>query len=402
MTHRLYYTNAYTTEFTAAVTEQTVYAGQPAVVLTESYFYPASGGQPADTGWLGETAVLDVQIRPQDGAILHILAAEWAGGELAHGRVAWPRRWDFMQQHTGQHILSQAFLRTAEAETVGFHLNEATCTIDVDRPDLTDAELATAEALANQTVWHNLPVTAQLVDWSQLAQFPLRKQPTKDYAQLRLVAIGDFDLSACGGTHVAHTGEVGLIKIIKREKRGEKTRLEFVCGGRATADYGHKLALIQGLVAELTTSPDELLSAVQKIRAENKQLQREQKATQAQLLAYEAQALASQFVPLGTGQLLTAVFTDKSAADLRTLANLLADEASGRVVLFGLAGEKSFFLFKRHVSAPGDMSAALRAALLSLGAKSGGGTAVQAQGGGLPATAEQIQHALSQATQTLQ
>ena len=390
---RAYYTDSYTAEFTAPITEVTQQDGQPAVVLRHTYFYPASGGQPADRGWLGETAVVDVQIRPSDGAILHLLAADWQGGELAHGRLDWPRRWDLMQQHTGQHILSQAFLRTAEAETIGFHLNETTCTIDLDRANLSEADLATAEALANETVWRNLPVRAHLVDWARLDEFPLRKRPPKDYAQLRLIEIGDFDLSACGGTHVAHTGEVGLIKLVKREKRGDKLRLEFLCGGRAVADYGRQLAIMGGLIAELTTAAEGLLPNIQKLRGENKQLQRQLKAAQEQLLGFEAEALSSQFVPTATGDsLLTAVLPHKTPADLRQLATALT-AVPPRIALLatvGEAGATGFLLFKRHPQAGGDMAALLKAALGELGVQAGGGTAVQAQGGGFTASAEQV------------
>ena len=390
---RTYYTDSYTADFTAPVLEITSHDGRPAVILAHTYFYPASGGQPADKGWLGQIPVLDVQIRPSDGAILHLLAAEWQGESHAHGRLDWPRRWDFMQQHTGQHILSQSFLRTAEAETIGFHLNETLATIDLARPDLSDEELATAEALANATIWRNLPVVASLVDWDQIVQYPLRKRPPKDYPQLRLVAIGDFDLSACGGTHVAHTGEVGLIKITKREKRGDKTRLEFLCGGRAVADYGRQLAIVAGLMGEMTTSADDLLPNLQKLRAENKQRQRQLQAMQEQLLGLEAHTLATQFVPTADGQaLLATLLPAKTPADLRYLATHLT-ALPGRIVLLATLGEDGhspFLLFKRHEQAQGDMAAWLKTAVAELGGKGGGGTAVQAQGGGFSATAEQI------------
>jgi alanyl-tRNA synthetase len=308
-----------------------------------------------------------------------------------------------MQQHSGQHILSQAFVRTAEAETVGFHLSETIATLDLDRPDVSEAEVATAEALANETVWRNLPITASLVDWARLEEFPLRKRPPKDYAQLRLVAIGDFDLSACGGTHVAHTGEVGLIKVVKREKRGDKTRLEFMCGGRAVADYGRHLALVGGLVGELTTAAEELLPNIQKLRGENKLLQRQLKSVQEQLLGLEAQALASQFVPTATGgAVLAAVLPHKTPADLRQLANGLTASA-GRVVLLatlGADGQTPFLLFRRHEEAGGDMAALLKTAVAEWGGTGGGGTAVQAQGGGMAATAEEVTAVLNRLSQS--
>ena len=238
MSERAYYWDSYTVEFAAEVVEMTAIAGRPAVRLSLTYFYPTSGGQPNDTGILkqGEQVarVVDVVVRESDEAVLHVLDAAIAPG-MATGEIDWPRRFDHMQQHTGQHILSQAFIRVAEAETIGFHLSGQSVTIDLDRVELTVEEVRAAEQLANEVVGQNRPVRASEVAREAATGLPLRKLPPGRDGKLRLVDIEGFDLTACGGTHVAGTAEVGLVKVLKTERRGAATRVEFVCGGVAVA-----------------------------------------------------------------------------------------------------------------------------------------------------------------------
>ncbi|MEO8453263.1 MAG: alanyl-tRNA editing protein, partial [Gemmatimonadota bacterium] len=159
MKSRRYYDDSYAIRFSAAIVEQTTLGDRPAVVLGQTYFYPTSGGQPHDTGRIGAARVVDVQIRASDGAVLHALDGE-TGAEAVECEIDWARRFDHMQQHTGQHILSQAFIRLADATTIGFHLGEEYVSIDIDNPDAAEREVAGAFALANEVIGRSLPVTA--------------------------------------------------------------------------------------------------------------------------------------------------------------------------------------------------------------------------------------------------
>ncbi len=217
MTDRLYYTDSYARQFGARVLEQITLDERPAVILDRTFFYPESGGQPSDRGTLGGAQVIDVISRQSDRAVMHVLSQPLHATD-AQGEVDWARRFDHMQQHTGQHILSQAFLRTADAETVSFHLGADSVTIDIAADRVTPALAEKTEEIANGVVLGDGPGRAWFPAADEIAKLSLRKTPDVDGA-LRVVAIGDFDLTACGGTHVARTGEIGLIKILKVEKQ---------------------------------------------------------------------------------------------------------------------------------------------------------------------------------------
>ena len=247
MTQRLYYTDSYAREFQGTVIETTAAGHRPAVVLDRSLFYPTSGGHPHDTGGLGSAAVVDVIARDRAQTVLHLLDAPVDPGPVT-GSIDWTRRYDHMHQHTGQHILSQAFLQTAGAETVGFHLGAETVTIDLATAALAEECIADTEALANRIVAANLAIRAWFPTDAELRGLTLRKEP-QVAGPVRLVAIGDFDLSPCGGTHLAGSGEVGLIAVQRAERKKGGTRLEFLCGERARADYARKRAIVRDLYA---------------------------------------------------------------------------------------------------------------------------------------------------------
>ncbi|MBP6787253.1 MAG: alanyl-tRNA editing protein, partial [Candidatus Promineofilum sp.] len=316
------------------MTEATEVEGRPAVRLSTTYFYPTSGGQPHDTGQLRQGAqaarVVDVVVRESDEAVLHVLDAPVNLGDVT-AELEWPRRFDHMQQHTGQHILSQAFIRVAEAETIGFHLSGQSVTIDLDRADLTAEEVRAAEQLANEVVAENRPVWASEVARETAATLPLRKLPPGRDGRLRLIDIDGFDLTACGGTHVSGTAEVGLIKVLKTERRGEATRVEFVCGGRAVADYRRKHDVVQQLSAALTTGLDDLAPALARAQDEARQLRLELKRERGARLALEAEQLLASAEEVGGARFVHHVFIGREVEEARQLANLLT--AAGGVAL---------------------------------------------------------------------
>lgn len=397
-TQRLYYSDAYTTTFDARCIERTDYGGSPAIILDRSYFYPTSGGQPHDTGALNGIPVIEVAVREGDGAVLHILARPLDGDQV-RGEIDWARRFDHMQSHTGQHILSRAFEALAEAETVGFHLSADSLTIDLDHPTLETAVIERAEALANQIVFEDHPVRAWFPDEAELATLTLRKTPEVD-GRLRVVEIADFDLNACGGTHVARTGAVGLIKIVRVERRGDTLRLEFCCGGRALADYREKHALLSGMAASLTTGYREVPAALDRLRDENQALRRDLRAARSTLMEHEAARLRAEAPHNGVFALVTHISANGDAQAARELVQKLIAHPQ-TVVLCGVPGEKAQIIAARSDDLPHDMVPALRVALAALGVERGGGRPMFAQGGGAAATPESLSAALDQAAASL-
>jgi alanyl-tRNA synthetase len=396
---RLYYTDSYTTRFESHIVEQLRHKGQPVVVLDETHFYPTSGGQPADRGQISDIPVVDVSIREEDGAVLHWLESEVVS-EKVTAEIDWPRRFDHMQHHTGQHILSQAFIRVIEAETVSFHLSSNTVTIDLDKEDLTPAQVEAAELLANRIVWQNRPVTIHRVTPEEAKNLPLRQIPPIENSKLRLIDIEDFDLTACGGTHVARTGEVGPIKIVKHQRRGRQLRLEFRCGQRALHDYQQKHTIVDDLVATLTTGRSEIVDAVKRLQEEVREAQRAVKKQQADLLHFEAVHLLAQGTHQGEITIISRVFTDYDLGRLRALGNQLT-ENEGVVALLGLAGTKAQLVFSRSADAPGKMNQLIQPALRVLGSAAGGGTETFAQGGGPAAAVEDVRRAIEQSEKLL-
>lgn len=399
MTIRGYFKNAYCKRFEAAVVERFRHEGQLALVLDETYFYPTSGGQPADSGLINGVPVQDVFVRREDGSIVHVLDGEvWT--ESVTGEIAWARRFDHMQQHSGQHILSQAFIQTCDARTVGFHLTGQSLTIDLDRSDLRAENIEAAETLANQIIWEDRKIHIQMLPMDKAGQLDLRKLPEVDGDFIRIVEIEAFDRTACGGTHVSRTGAVGLIKIAKLEPQGDELRVEFVCGKRALVDYRRKNRIVTRLANEFTTGYWEIEQSVARLRDEVKQLQRQKRQQRGQFIRLLSQQLLNQAVEEDGARIVVAAFDDKEPDDLKILAGQIIENRDA-VALLGLAGEKVRLVFARHENAPGAMNELLKSALQVLTDGAGGGSTTYAQGGGSSASLERVEKALARAHRLL-
>jgi alanyl-tRNA synthetase len=347
---------------------------------------------------LNQSPVTDVLIREEDHAILHILSAELSDEEVI-GQIDHNRRFDFMQQHTGQHILTQAFVQTAQASTVGFHLG-SNVTIDLDRANLRPEEVNRAEDLANQIVIENHSVSARILDPEEAKRLGTRIRRIPGHLAtdgLRVIEVQDFDLTACGGTHVAHTGELGLIKILKVENSKGGSRIEFAVGGRAFQDYRKKHTLISTLSSEFTVGIEDLENAAARLRTEAQTAQSEVKKARADLLAYEIPALLSEASSRDGVFLISRVYEDRDVGEVRALASKLA-EHEGVIAILGVPGEKAHVICARSKELPHDMNHALRHALQSLGTDRGGGRPDFAQGGGAAANADQMRAALDAAS----
>ena len=397
-TERLYYTDSYLIAFDADLIEHTTYNGAPAVVLSRTCFYPTSGGQPHDTGTLNSVPVIDVAIREADGAVLHVLAGELAA-ERVQGQVDWARRFDHMRHHTVQHILSQALIHVAQAETVGFHMSPDSITIDLNRPQIAPEQVDAAEDLANRIVAENRPVRAWFPSEDERAGLTLRKVPDVE-GRFRVVDIADFDVTACGGTHVAHSGEIGIIKVLRVDKRGDTVRVEFRCGERALLDYREKNALLNRLAAEMTVGYWEVPDALERLREENKALRRDLRAVREVVLAAEADALWQAADRSAGYALIVHAFEDHDPAEVRQIVqHVIAHPAT--VALCGAAGDKAQLIVARSDDLPYDMVAVLKHGLAVWQVDRGGGRPSFAQGGGVAAAREAVEQALAAAAAAL-
>lgn len=396
MTLRRYYADSYTQTFRANVVEVTVAGGAPAAILDESFFYPTSGGQPHDTGRLAGATVVDVALR-DDGEVLHLLNAPVAEGPV-QASLDWIRRFDHMQQHTGQHILSQAFIRVAEAPTIGFHLGAETVSIDLGLPGLVEAKVADALALANGIVTGNHGVRAWFPSPDELAELALRKTPEVDGA-LRVVAIGDFDLSACGGTHVAQTGEIGLIEIQRTERLKRGLRVEFLCGGRAATDYARKHGIVRDLSVALTCGPADLRESVARLQGALVDARRELATFRERELDREAARLLDAAQAAGPFRVVRAAWSERAIDEVKGLA-LRITASPGVVTLLGVAGPRAQLLFGRSENITIDLKPAFDRALAALGGGKGGGSRLL-QGAAGPADVTKLEAALAAAEASL-
>ena len=374
MTDRLYYADSYLTSFTARVTARTHREGQPAVALDRSAFYPEGGGQPADRGILNGVPVLDVQ-SDDTGTVWHTLASP-LDADHVEATVDWTRRFDHMQQHHGQHLLSAAFEELFGLKTVAFHLGADYATIDLGG-DASEDQLLAAEDRTNQVIWEDHPVQARFVTPEELAVLPLRKPPAVAGA-IRVVSVEGFDHSACGGTHPRSTGVVGLLHIRRREKRGSETRVEFICGSRALRDLRKKSALLGRIAGNFTVGLDEVEVAVRRVREQEESSRKRLATVMATLLAHEARDLVAQAEPAGATPMVHLVRDDLSLDEARTLAHAVT--GSGGLIVLGISGDKAQMLVGRPADHALDCGQLVREVLTAFGGR-GGGQPAMAQGG---------------------
>jgi len=371
MTKRLYYDDSYLREFSAQVLDCAPAGERWRVTLDRTAFYPTSGGQPFDTGKLGAANVLDVV--DEEDAIIHLLDAPLDPGPV-QGSIESARRFDHMQQHTGQHILSAAFVELYDFPTVSFHLGREVCTIDLPQMPA-PAQLQAAERRACEIVFASRPVEVLYGTAAELAQLGIRKAVERE-GVLRAVAIQDFDRQPCGGTHVRHTGEVGLILLRKVEKQKQNCRIEFVCGQRARNAARNDFATVGEAARLLSCAPSELASGIARAVEEQKAgLKRERGLLEA-LAKFEARALLGEAAGEPPRR-IAKVFPDASADYLRLLATQLAEHPGVQAFLATRA--TGHVVFAQSPGGAADMNLLLRAALQAHGGR-GGGTRDFAQG----------------------
>jgi alanyl-tRNA synthetase len=382
---RLYYTDSYLVEFDAVVRDVAPRESHWEVTLDRTAFYPTSGGQPYDAGSLGEATVLDVFDR-EDGTVGHLVDRALETNARVRGRVAWDRRFDHMQQHSGQHLLSAAFDREVGARTVSFHLGASSATIDLDK-EVAAGQIAAAEDAANKIVWEDREVSVRFVTSAEAARLPLRKDPART-GDLRIIEIEDYDLSACGGTHVSRTGAIGIIAIAGAERFKGGMRVEFVCGGRALRAFRGLNDAVTGGVRLLSVLPEELPAAIEKMQSASRALQKDRERLQERLAAHEASALGAKGQRVGQVTLVSEAVSGWDANGLKKLASTIAADP-GTVAVLISAETPALVVVARSPDVAIDAGAILRKLIERFGGK-GGGKGGMAQGGGLAGSAPEI------------
>ena len=411
MTQHLYYHDSFLDAFDAEVRElqpATAEDLRPALILDRTAFYPTSGGQPCDTGWiipdatspnaeLQKLRVTEVAER-EDGQIVHYLEPAVAENKLTlqkgsrvRGLIDPARRRDHMQQHSGQHILSAAFVRLFNMSTVSFHMGDEYCSVDLDAPLLTREQVESAERLSNEIIQENRPVEVRYVTQDEAATLGLRKLPPAERDHLRLIGIRDFDLTACGGTHVRATGQVGCILLRKTEKARQGWRVGFVCGQRAVSTARRDFTALSDAAVLFSSHLWELPQQVRKSLDEIKSLRKQLEQSREELAAAFAESMLATETESNGRKLIARNFPDRDLAFIKLLAQKITRRSSNAVALLATTLEQPALVFAQSPGLPFDMATLMKQTMAKLGGRYGGSKDM-AQGG-VP-TAEGIEAAL--------
>jgi alanyl-tRNA synthetase len=414
MTDRLYYHDSFLYNFDAEV-RSVVEKPRPALVLDRTAFYPTSGGQIHDTGWIvskGSPADTDdAKFRvtevadTEDGHIVHYLDAPLKDAPLkdvqpgirVRGEIDAARRRDHMQQHSAQHVLSGAFVRLFDMPTVSFHMADDYCSIDLDAPSLSKEQIESAERLANEIMIENRPVDVKYVTRDEAERLGLRKLPPAERDLLRIVDVRDFDLTACGGTHVSATGQIGGILLRKSEKVRQGYRVEFVAGQRAVAAARRDFSTLTNTAALFSSHIYDVPQQAQKALDEIKSLRKQREQSQDELAAAQAAALLAETPENNGRRLIVRTFPDRDLNFLKLLAQKLTRQASA-IALLANTSPQPALVFAQSAGQPYDMAALLKETVAKVGGR-GGGSKDLAQGG--VAKSEGLAAALVAAAETL-
>jgi alanyl-tRNA synthetase len=401
VTERLYYRDSFLYEFEAEVFDLVSASDsdhRPALILDRTAFYPTSGGQVFDTGWIvpGETRVRVAEVMERgDGQILHILesAGSIQKGSRIHGLIDIDRRRDHMQQHSGQHVLSAAFVRLFNLPTVSFHMGVESCSIDLDTKNLTTAQVEAAEALANDVVMENRAVSVRFVTQEEALRLGLRKIPPVERDQLRLIDVHDFDLTACGGTHVSATGQIGCVLLRKTEKTRQGWRVEFVCGKRAVATARHDYTVLAESGALLSTHIWDIPQQVRKLQEESRSSRKSREQLLEELADLYASRVLAESPENGGRNIIVRTFPDRDLTFIKLLAQRLTRQNPRVVALLGVTSDQAALVFAQASGQPFDMGGLMKEALARLGGR-GGGSKDMAQGG--PVRVDEMEAALAE------
>ncbi|KKI94021.1 alanyl-tRNA synthetase [Bacillus sp. SA1-12] len=378
VSEKLYYQDSYLRSFTTKLARQDMdQKGRYYAVLDKTAFYPTGGGQPHDIGTINGVNVLDVE--EIDGEIRHFIEVPLNGEDHVTGELNWERRFDHMQQHAGQHILSAAFENKHGFKTVSFHLGNEICTIDLEIANLTEHEARTAEEMANHIIIENRPIESKWVTEEELSKYSLRKELSVS-DDIRLVIIPDFDYNGCGGTHPASTGQVSSISILNWEKQKKNIRVHFVCGDRVLKQLREKQRVIQGLTTILNAPQEKMKEAADRLLQNSKRLEKEVEELTSQLIEHEAIRLIDKTDKNGGIKMIKSLFKNRPISDLQPLARMITAKNNECVVLFVTENESKLQLVCSSNQAL-NMNQLVKKVLPLINGK-GGGNESFAQGGG--------------------
>jgi alanyl-tRNA synthetase len=390
MTTRLYYHDSFLYDFDADVRE-VFDSPRPALILDRTAFYPTSGGQVFDTGTITTAAndkfkVTEV-VDGEDGCVLHYFEAErdfdkaaLKPGTRVRGQIDPTRRRDHMQQHSGQHVLSAAFIRLYNMPTVSFHMADDYCSVDLDTPTLSKEQIESAERLANEIILENRAVDIRFVTRDEAGKLGLRKLPPTERDELRLIDIRDFDLTACGGTHVAHTGQIASILLRKTEKVRQGWRVEFVAGQRAVATARRDFTTLTETAALFSAHIYDVPQQARKSLDEIRSLRKQREQSQEELAAAQAAALLAETPEINGRKLVVRTLSDRDLNFVKLLAQKLTRLSPSAVALLATTSPQGALVFAQSAGQPFDMGALIKETMTKLGGR-GGGSKDIAQGG---------------------
>lgn len=379
--HKLFYKDPYLKTFeTKILKQQQDKKGDVYITLEKTAFYPTGGGQPHDIGTLNGVKVLNVE--EVAGEIRHYIERALPhSDDKVVGVIDWERRFDHMQQHTGQHILSAAFAQLYDIHTVGFHLGKDIVTIDLDISELTEEIVGKAEKLANDMIMENRPIVTKWIEYDDLVNYPIRKTPSVK-ENIRLVIIDEFDYNGCGGTHHSATGEVGAIKVLNWERQRKKIRLYFVCGNRVIAQFDQKQKGLVELTGLLNRPEGELSEAVKRLLENVKKLEKELLESNEKILQYEANDLLAKSTIQNDTVVIIETFSDRSIQELQKLAKMIAEQEKRSLIFLLSENDNRYQLVcGRGSTNKMDMRTLMQESLSLIDGK-GGGNKTLAQGGG--------------------
>ncbi|WP_176548388.1 alanyl-tRNA editing protein [Bacillus toyonensis] len=379
MEQKLYYIDAYTKDFTTKIIKQDYdKEGNLYVVLNETAFYPTGGGQPYDTGTLNGTLVTNVE--EVNGEIRHFIAEQLETEEV-EGKINWERRFDHMQQHTAQHILSAAFWDHFNIPTIGFHLGKETVTIDLETENLHAETIEKAVQIANNIVFENHPIRIQWMNLEEAKTLPLRKEPTLT-ENIRVVIIENFDYNGCGGTHPRRTGEVGLIQVLNWERNKGGIRLTFIAGWRTLKLMGQQQQIMKDVSKQLNSSDTDIPAKVAQLLISQKENEKAIQTMNEKLLFAEANELLQQSAEIHAGLLISKVFINRSMQEVAKLSAIITEQQEHAITYFVIENDdKLQCILACGKTVTLDMNALLKDALPAIEGK-GGGNKKSARGGG--------------------
>ncbi len=379
-TKRAYLDDPFRLEFTAQITGMvTLPDGRSGILLAETYFYPTGGGQEHDTGSIGEARVMDVFI-DADENIIHVVDREVRAGNLP-ARVDRSRRFAYMQHHSAQHLLSGAIDQLLGLETMSSKINiDSPTTIDLPTPNLSESALVPSENLANAIICEDRVIKTYTISDTEVSRIPFRRPP-KVTGQIRVIEIEGFDYSACGGTHCTRTGMIGIVKVVKVERRGDKTRLYILAGDRALHLFQDYTSILRDAAQQLDTNPHALADAVARQQAALRAARQDLNELETLRLQREAQQLAAGATSTGGIRVVTASWRGRSPQQLRALAGELQNEPKLVALLAGYDGSKLSLAVASAPETGVNAGELIRRMLSGIGGR-GGGDAQLAQGGG--------------------